>query len=76
MIYAYNLRISDAVGFEGYLDQIAGVAGGLFARRPADVLVVGTEGEPVICDASRAADAAQKGSTRFAGKDQTEAVQT
>jgi ribose 5-phosphate isomerase A len=38
-----NLSISDPVALEGEINQIAGVVTvGLFARRPADVLLVGT----------------------------------
>jgi ribose 5-phosphate isomerase A len=39
----HNLAISDPVALEGEINQIAGVVTvGLFARRPADVLLVGT----------------------------------
>jgi len=39
----HGLRIMDAVEFESEIDHIAGVvSNGLFARRPADVLLVGT----------------------------------
>ena len=39
----HDLAIRDPVAFEGELNQIAGVVTvGLFARRPADVLLVGT----------------------------------
>jgi ribose 5-phosphate isomerase A len=39
-----GLRITDPVGLEREIDQIAGViACGLFARRGADLLIVGTE---------------------------------
>jgi ribose 5-phosphate isomerase A len=39
----HGLRIMDAVKFESEIDHIAGVvSNGLFARRPADVLLVGT----------------------------------
>lgn len=38
----HNLHISDPVGLESDLNQIAGVVTvGLFARRPADVVIVG-----------------------------------
>jgi ribose 5-phosphate isomerase A len=41
----HNLRIVDPVAMEGALNQIPGVVSvGLFARRPADVVIVG--GEP------------------------------
>ena len=41
----HNLRIADPVGVEERLNQIPGVISvGLFARRPADVVIVG--GEP------------------------------
>jgi ribose 5-phosphate isomerase A len=37
----HNLRLDDAVAFESAVNQIAGVVTvGLFARRPADVLIV------------------------------------
>ena len=40
----HNLQILDAVKLETELNQIAGVVcNGLFARRPADVLLVGTD---------------------------------
>ncbi|MCM2313322.1 MAG: ribose-5-phosphate isomerase RpiA [Steroidobacteraceae bacterium] len=39
----HNLAISDPVALEGEINQLAGVVTvGLFARRPADVLLVGT----------------------------------
>ncbi len=39
-----ELRITDPVGLESKLNQIAGVVTvGLFAQRPADVLILGTE---------------------------------
>lgn len=39
----HNLAIADPVALEGEIDQLAGVVTvGLFARRPADVLLVGT----------------------------------
>jgi ribose 5-phosphate isomerase A len=38
-----NLNIPDPVALEGEINQLAGVVTvGLFARRPADVLLVGT----------------------------------
>jgi ribose 5-phosphate isomerase A len=41
----HNLAITDPVGLERELNQIPGVVSvGLFARRPADVVIVG--GEP------------------------------
>ena len=41
----HNLAITDPVGLERELNQIPGVVSvGLFARRPADVVLVG--GEP------------------------------
>lgn len=41
----HNLEILDAPGFESELNQIAGVVcNGLFARRPADLLLVGDAG--------------------------------
>ncbi len=40
----HNLRIMEAVKLESELNQIVGVVtNGLFARRPADVLLLGTE---------------------------------
>jgi ribose 5-phosphate isomerase A len=40
----HNLAIPDPVALEGEMNQIAGVVTvGLFARRPADVLLVGTD---------------------------------
>ena len=40
----HNLQVLDAVKLETELNQIAGVVcNGLFARRPADVLLVGTD---------------------------------
>ncbi len=40
----HNLRIMEAVKFESELNQIVGVVtNGLFARRPANVLLLGTE---------------------------------
>jgi ribose 5-phosphate isomerase A len=40
----YNLDILNPVELEGTIDHITGVVtNGLFARRPADVLLVGTE---------------------------------
>ncbi|MCA1791814.1 MAG: ribose 5-phosphate isomerase A, partial [Thioalkalivibrio sp.] len=39
----HGLRIMDAVELESEIDHVAGVvSNGLFARRPADVLLVGT----------------------------------
>ncbi len=39
----HGLTILDPVAFEGELNQIAGVVtNGLFARRPADLLLLGT----------------------------------
>jgi len=41
----HHLEILDPVALEGTLDHIAGVVtNGLFARRPADVLLLGTDG--------------------------------
>ncbi len=41
----HGLSITDPVGFESALNQIVGVVtNGLFARRPADVLLLGGEG--------------------------------
>ena len=41
----HDLKILNPVELEGALDHIAGVVtNGLFARRPADVLLLGTEG--------------------------------
>ena len=51
----HNLRLDDPVAFESALNEIAGVVTvGLFARRPADVLIVaGNEGvKTLICGAS------------------------
>jgi ribose 5-phosphate isomerase A len=43
----HGLAITDPVGMERDLNQIPGVvAVGLFARRPADVVIVG--GEPPV----------------------------
>ena len=43
----HNLSITDPVGMESELNQIPGVVSvGLFARRPADVVIVG--GEPPV----------------------------
>jgi ribose 5-phosphate isomerase A len=40
----YNLNILDPVALESEINQLAGVVtNGLFARRPADVLLLGTE---------------------------------
>ena len=44
IIDVHNLHIADPVELEGTIDQIAGVvSNGLFARRRADVLLLGTE---------------------------------
>ena len=44
IIDVHNLRITDPVGLEEQLNQIPGVVTvGLFARRPADVLILGTK---------------------------------
>jgi ribose 5-phosphate isomerase A len=44
IIDLHNLRITDPVALEAAVNQIAGVvAVGLFAYRPADVLILGTE---------------------------------
>ena len=43
----HNLSITDPVGLEAGLNQIPGVVSvGLFARRPADIVIVG--GEPPV----------------------------
>jgi ribose 5-phosphate isomerase A len=43
----HGLRIVDPVGLESAINQIPGVVSvGLFARRPADVVIVG--GEPPL----------------------------
>jgi ribose 5-phosphate isomerase A len=43
----HNLSITDPVGVEAMLNQIPGVVSvGLFARRPADFVIVG--GEPPV----------------------------
>jgi ribose 5-phosphate isomerase A len=40
----HNLKILNPVELEGELDHIAGVVtNGIFARRPADVLLLGTD---------------------------------
>lgn len=45
----HNLAITDPVSLEAQLNQIPGVVSvGLFARRPADVVIVGTEPPQVI----------------------------
>lgn len=45
----HNLRIADPLGMEQALNQIPGVVTvGLFARRPADVVIVGNEGAPLV----------------------------
>jgi len=39
----YNLQITDAIGLESTINQITGVVtNGLFAAKPADVLLLGT----------------------------------
>ncbi|HKE96683.1 MAG TPA: ribose-5-phosphate isomerase RpiA [Povalibacter sp.] len=44
IIDVHHLRIVDPVGLEQTIDQISGVVTvGLFARRPADVLILGTD---------------------------------
>jgi ribose 5-phosphate isomerase A len=44
IIDVHNLHIVDPVGLETTINQIAGVVTvGLFARRPADVLILGTD---------------------------------
>jgi ribose 5-phosphate isomerase A len=44
IIDVHNLRISDPVALETTITQLAGVVTvGLFARRPADVLILGSE---------------------------------
>ena len=44
IIDVHHLKIVDPVGLEQTINQIAGVVTvGLFARRPADVLILGTE---------------------------------
>jgi len=43
----HDLRITDPVALEDTINQIAGVVTvGLFARRPADVLILGTDAGP------------------------------
>jgi ribose 5-phosphate isomerase A len=43
----HNLSITDPAGLEAMLNQIPGVVSvGLFARRPADIVIVG--GEPPV----------------------------
>ncbi|HMN46897.1 MAG TPA: ribose-5-phosphate isomerase RpiA [Povalibacter sp.] len=43
----HDLRITDPVALEDAINQIAGVVTvGLFARRPADVLILGTDAGP------------------------------
>ena len=45
----HNLRIADPLGMEQALNQIPGVVTvGLFARRPADVVIIGNEGAPLV----------------------------
>lgn len=45
----HGLHIADPVGLETTLNQIPGVvAVGLFARRPADVVIVGAEPPRVV----------------------------
>jgi ribose 5-phosphate isomerase A len=42
----YNLKILDPIGLESTLNNIAGVVtNGIFAKRPADVLLMATEDE-------------------------------
>lgn len=44
IIDVHRLRITDPIGLETTLNQIAGIVTvGLFARRPADVLILGTD---------------------------------
>jgi ribose 5-phosphate isomerase A len=44
IIDVHNLRITDPVGLESTINQIVGVVTvGLFAKRPADVLILGTD---------------------------------
>ena len=44
VIDVHHLKITDPVGLEATLNQIAGVVTvGLFAKRPADVLILGTD---------------------------------
>jgi ribose 5-phosphate isomerase A len=44
IIDVHNLRITDPVALEATINQIAGVVTvGLFAKRPADVLILGTD---------------------------------
>jgi ribose 5-phosphate isomerase A len=41
----HGLRITDPVGLETQINEIVGVvAVGLFAKRPADVLIIGSAG--------------------------------
>jgi ribose 5-phosphate isomerase A len=45
----HNLAITDPVGMEREINQIPGVVSvGLFARRPADVVVIGGEGSTLV----------------------------
>jgi len=45
----HNLSITDPVGLERELNQIPGVVSvGLFAQRPADVVIVGGDGVEVL----------------------------
>ncbi len=45
----HDLSITDPVGLETTINQIAGVVTvGLFARRPADVLILGTDAGPKV----------------------------
>ena len=49
----HGLAIADPVALEGELNQIAGVVtNGLFARRPADVLLLGTPGGVQVLQAA------------------------
>jgi ribose 5-phosphate isomerase A len=44
IVDVHRLIIQDPVGLEGRIDHIVGtVANGLFCRRPADLLLIGTE---------------------------------
>ena len=45
----HNLAITDPVGMEAELNQIPGVVSvGLFARRPADIVIVGGQPPQVL----------------------------
>ncbi len=49
----HGLRIADPVGLEQRLNNVAGVVtAGLFARRPADLLILGTPAGPRTVEAS------------------------